>query len=405
MPTLSNPACELYPYQVVGRDYLAGSRRALLAFDVGLGKTRTALSAVPPGAGCVWVGPLSTLAGVAREASAVRPDLVQLPRPKRAGSGRNKADRVAPTLPAPGQIWTCHPQALPSLWHVDPARVGPLVVVLDESHNYRNLKSEIIHTLGSYTRVAAQVWALDATPVFDSPDDLWVLWCLMGWAQHVRGKAHFDGMVRGRTLLPFMLERGWCIRRTRSEVESDLKLPPLRTELVDLGAPPPMVWRPGLTLGEVRADLSVPKAEAVCAWLAVRERELGPCVLFFCHQAGAARACEILGARAGRIVGGVSETARKRDVAAFCAGELDHMVVSIQAGGVGLDGLQRRSRVVLRAETDWSPKAQHQAAARVWRIGQTEPCVEYVFAFSHWADEHVRELERRKAQQIDQTGF
>ena len=391
---------DLYPYQVAGRDWLARSPRALLAFDVGLGKTRTALKAIPPDAGCVWVGPLSTLAGVARECAAIRPDLEVLPRPKRGTKG-------AATLPQPGQIWACHPQALPSLWGVDPGRAPPLAVVLDESHNYRSLRSEIIHTLGSYTRIARWVWALDATPVFDGPDDLWVLWCLMGWGGAVRGKAHFDGLVRGGTVRAFMEERGWCMRRTLDDVARDLRLPPLVREPVNLGHPPALSWRPGLTLGEVRAALSVPKAEAVCAWLAARP-ELGPCVLFFVHQDGARRAGEILadrGLRVGRILGGVSETARKRDVAAFCAGELDHMLVSIQAGGVGLDGLQRRSRTVLRAETDWSPKAQHQAAARVWRIGQTEPCTEYVFTFEHWADQRVAEAEDRKGGACDLTGF
>jgi len=66
-----------------------------------------------------------------------------------------------------------------------------------------------------------------------------------------------------------------------------------------------------------------------------------------------------------------SESAKQKNKAkyAFIDGETDLFIMSLRSG-VGLDGLQKRARTVLFGELDWSPEVHKQVCGRLRRPGQ-----------------------------------
>ena len=68
-----------------------------------------------------------------------------------------------------------------------------------------------------------------------------------------------------------------------------------------------------------------------------------------------------------------SETPTQKEKAklSFINGETNLMIISLRSG-VGLDGLQKRCKMVVIGELDWSPKVHDQLIGRVDRDGQKE---------------------------------
>lgn len=84
---------------------------------------------------------------------------------------------------------------------------------------------------------------------------------------------------------------------------------------------------------------------------------------------------ELVVAKVGmvRFTGKETEKQRAKALADF-NGKGDVMVfLSSDAGGVGLDGLQSASHVVMHTELPWNPARLDQRTGRVYRIGQTKP--------------------------------
>ena len=76
--------------------------------------------------------------------------------------------------------------------------------------------------------------------------------------------------------------------------------------------------------------------------------------------------------RVGGILGGISDAQRTRDKDAFQRGELDVIVCSIQAAGVGLT--LTRATDTLFIERAWRPADLVQAEDRIYRIGTKNAC-------------------------------
>lgn len=119
-------------------------------------------------------------------------------------------------------------------------------------------------------------------------------------------------------------------------------------------------------IGIGKIDLIVAQAESLL--------QSGAVVVFAHHRAvvdGVAEALEASGHRVGLIVGGQSATERQSVVDGFQAGDLDVIVASLDAAGVGIT-LHRASQVVI-GELPWTAAGQDQAIDRVHRIGQDAP--------------------------------
>lgn len=104
-----------------------------------------------------------------------------------------------------------------------------------------------------------------------------------------------------------------------------------------------------------------------------------------------------------RYDGAVTIPQRKRALAAFKAGDSQHIVGTIAAMGEGLDGLQV-ARSLVRLDRDVTPARNDQIIARVRRSGQTADRVHVVdIVASDTTDEWVADLLARKTAGIERV--
>ena len=86
---------------------------------------------------------------------------------------------------------------------------------------------------------------------------------------------------------------------------------------------------------------------------------------------------------------------RSRRVAAFQAGEAAVFLISLKAGGVGLN--LTRADTVIHYDPWWNDAAERQASDRAHRIGQDKPVFVYQLITEGSVEERIAELQRRKA--------
>ena len=85
---------------------------------------------------------------------------------------------------------------------------------------------------------------------------------------------------------------------------------------------------------------------------------------------------------------------RKREVDAFQAGEGDLFLISLRAGGQGLN--LTAADYVLHLDPWWNPAVEDQASDRAHRIGQTRPVTIYRFVMKHTIEEKIVDLHASK---------
>ncbi len=85
---------------------------------------------------------------------------------------------------------------------------------------------------------------------------------------------------------------------------------------------------------------------------------------------------------------------RKREVDAFQAGEGDLFLISLRAGGQGLN--LTAADYVLHLDPWWNPAVEDQASDRAHRIGQTRPVTIYRFVMKDTIEEKIVDLHASK---------
>ena len=93
--------------------------------------------------------------------------------------------------------------------------------------------------------------------------------------------------------------------------------------------------------------------------------------------------------------GGLSATAREAEIAAFNAPGARAFILSLRAGGFGLN-LTKATHVV-HFDRWWNPAVESQATDRAHRIGQAKTVFVHAFITEGTLEEHVDELLERKA--------
>lgn len=143
-------------------------------------------------------------------------------------------------------------------------------------------------------------------------------------------------------------------------------------------------------IGIGKIDLIVAQTETLL--------QSGAVVVFAHHRAvvdGIQEALSAAGHRVGVIVGGQAATVRQEVIDRFQGGDLDVVVASIEASGVGIT-LHRASQVVI-GELPWTAAAQDQAIDRVHRIGQDEPVTAWRVIASSTLDKKLSDAVASKA--------
>jgi SNF2 family DNA or RNA helicase len=87
---------------------------------------------------------------------------------------------------------------------------------------------------------------------------------------------------------------------------------------------------------------------------------------------------------------------RAAPIAAFQDGPASVFLVSLKAGGVGLN--LTAADTVIHYDPWWNPATENQATDRAWRIGQTQPVFVYKLIARGTLEEKIQDLQRRKGE-------
>ena len=435
---------DLYPHQITGAQFLARRQFAFLWDEMGTGKTPTAIVACKlAGAKKILVCAPAVMRTTWYDEFTLWSDypttIVEgyITSPPGQGVTIVSHDCLAnqPLPIKPGKKpRTQEVYALPTL-----LRGGPYdVIILDEGHrgftDINATRAKAFYYPGGLVETARQVWTLTGTPLVNSAADLWlpaygplrqpVTW--WDWCQtYPLMKPSMDGLkptgIKNEQGLAQFL-RPHTLRRTIKSL--GINLPPLRTrewpielhsdELKAIMAgldPRATAARVRLALEDGR-DLSDPaiarvrhalgqaKAPFVTAHILSSHVKL-PLVVFFWHTEVRERICAALREQAQHLTvswidGTVTHSQFRAAKEWFQRGDIDVLLVQIQAGGVGLT--LTRSHHCILAELPWTAVARDQAIARIHRITQQHDCTADIFKVQDcWLENLLSSVIAKKA--------
>jgi SNF2 family DNA or RNA helicase len=311
-------------------------------------------------------------------------------------------------------------------------------VVFDECQELRHTGSDKYEAAKNLREGMKLAMGLSATPVFNFGGEIFnVLEILTPGAlgttdefhrEWCHGSYRTDPVVRDpKALGSYLRENFLMLRRTRKEVGREL--PPLQKIPQHIGSDPEeldkikdsavalakiiLAGKPQ-EVGEVmhaggqlsvilRQATGVSKASYVADFVRLVVESGEKVVCFLWHR----EVYTIIQAKLEDLKPAMftgSETAAEKVEARrkFMAGETKVLLMSLRAGQ-GLDGLQKVCRTVVIGELDWSPAVIDQCIGRVFRDGQTDPVTAYFLVADDGADPLISEklgLKRTQAEGI-----
>lgn len=438
----------LRPYQEEGYQWAMRLAEtglgAVLADDMGLGKTLQALAVLlarAAGGPALVIAPTSLIGNWQAEARRFAPSLRLMPYAE--GDAQGDRDALLADLGAGDVVLVSYQlQQLNGAafaarqWHT---------LVLDEAQAIKNAtakRSQAVHELGADFRLA-----LSGTPIENRLSELWSIMrvCnpgLLGtmgtfnlrFAVPIERDRHRGAQRTLRKLIaPFIL------RRTKAQVLDDL---PPRTELtmlVDADATEHAHYealrrqalrdaekameddKPGQSHLNILAQLTKLRRAACDPRLVTPEIKLvGAKVKAFGELAAELAAnghkalvfsqfvdflallkepLDAAGLRYQYLDGSTPALERTKRVAAFQGGDGDFFLISLKAGGFGLN-LTVADYVVI-ADPWWNPAAEDQASGRAHRIGQQRPVTVYRLVRAGTLEEKIVALHQDKRELAD----
>ncbi|EXJ15287.1 DEAD/DEAH box helicase [Imhoffiella purpurea] len=442
-PTLpSTLQAELRDYQVEGFRWLARLAHwgagACLADDMGLGKTLQALALILSRATegpTLVLAPMSVCSNWIAEAGRFAPTL----NPRRFGAG----DREEMLESAgPFDLLVCSY----GLLQTEGERLAAVkwaTIVADEAHAFKNAatkRSQAIMKLDAGFRMITT-----GTPIENHLGELWNLFRfinpgLLGSLDTFNRRfaapieQHQDSGARKRLR---QLLRPFVLRRLKSEVLSEL---PPRTEIsleLELGQAEAALYEavrrealakleteetnPGQKRMQLLAEIM--RLRRVCCHprLALPDSELSSSKLdafgeildelldnrhkalvfsqFVDHLSIIREYLDTRGIVYQYLDGSTPENQRKKAVAAFQAGEGDLFLISLRAGGSGLN--LTAADYVIHMDPWWNPAVEDQASDRAHRIGQERPVTIYRLVTKGTIEEKILALHASKRDLAD----
>lgn len=438
--TLRARGLTLFSHQVDGIRWLSGRTSAILADEMGCGKTAQTLLALPDRAPVVVVCP-AVAKGVWRtEAGRWRPEF----------SVEILAGRKSFRWPAPGEIVVLNYDILPAA--VPPDAPAGLVVVADECQRCKNPKAATTARFRALARIAlansGKVYQLSGTPLLNRPMELYTIlgnggpgllresfgsW--NGFVSAFRGRREqvargvyaweFAGPAEGDPTAAQALARV-MLRRRKEDVLPDL--PERIVQRIEVNDVDKSVYSlcdsvlsaieaRGMELEEVvtratgggmpgfedisrmRAACAAAKIPHAIALVEGYEEAGEPVVVASAHRAP----IDAIGSRPGwaSITGDTSAEERSRIQEEFQAGRLRGIAMTIQAGGVAVT-LTRASRMIL-VDLAWTPGINAQAEDRIHRIGQRNSCLYQHLVLQHPLEARIWSLLQEKRDLVDRT--
>lgn len=437
------PGKAIRPYQLDGISWLAPRSAAVLADDMGVGKTLQTLAAVPPRTPILVICPANAKGVWRREAAMWRPNLDVV-----TVEGRDNF-----RWPEPGQIVIMNYDILPKghkkecedkfclgcAAFLEKAPKG-LTVIGDEAHMLKSAKAQRTRAFRALAERARKVggrsWLLTATPLLNRPPELWNVFQCAGVAQIAfQNSATFKELFSARQDRFGATQWGApsdevasriqkvMLRRTKVDVAKDLprksyKILDVAIDKKTIALLDEVLKEIGSTSEEiealvesgrvlkfeqisaVRAALATAKIPAMLDRVQDYEDAEEPLVVFSVHRAP----IDALRNREGwKVITGdtVKPGERQGIEEAFQRGELKGVGCTIQAGGVAIT--LTRACNALMVDEMWTPGLNQQAEDRILRIGQERPVLIEKLVASHPLDERVALLLTRKAELVEAT--
>jgi len=434
-PTLQ---AELRDYQVEGFTWMSRLARwgagACLADDMGLGKTVQAIAVMLDHAEagpCLVVAPTSVCPNWQAEIARFAPTLAT----HRLSAASDRAALVAGL----GQrdVLVCSY----GLLHGETELLGGLswqMVVLDEAQAIKNADSK--RAQASLVLQAGFRLALSGTPVENDLDELWSLFNFVnpgllgsreGFQKRFALPIERDRDAHARQALRSLI-RPFLLRRTKAAVLSEL---PPRTEqtmevemdeaerafyeamrqraletIAALDAPEgkrkihilaeitrlrraccnPALIDPAAGVPSGKLDAFLDLVDDL-----VRNRHRALVFSQFVGHLGLVRAAlDARGIHYEYLDGSTPSAERERRVAAFQAGGAELFLISLRAGGTGLN--LTAADYVVHLDPWWNPAVEDQASDRAHRIGQERPVTIYRLIMQDSIEERIVRLHRDK---------
>ena len=448
LPTVPVPAglqAELRPYQQQGLDWLqflgAHGLAGILADDMGLGKTLQTLAhvQVEKESGrlttpALVIAPVSLMGNWQREAARFCPGLRTL---VMHGGGRHEAasamaDHDLVIVPY-SLLQRDRGRWLSQTWHL---------VALDEAQNIKNASTQAAQVV--FDLKASQRLCLSGTPMENHLGELWSLFHFLmpgflgsreGFRKRFRVPIEKQGDMRRQTELraritPFML------RRTKDLVAHEL--PPkvetlMRVELsgkqADLYETVRLSTEQAVREALSSRGLAKSQITILDALLKLRQACCDPRLLKLdaAHKVkGSAKLEQLMELLTGMLTEGrrvllfsqftsmltlieaelrqrgltwtkLTGQSRNRDaiIEQFTSGQVPLFLISLKAGGVGLNLPQ--ADTVIHYDPWWNPAVENQATDRAHRIGQTRSVWVVKLVAQGTIEERILEMQERKA--------
>ena len=437
---------ELRDYQRDGFTWLARLAHwgvgACLADDMGLGKTLQALALIllrAPNGPTLVVAPTSVCTNWIAEAERFAPTLkIKLFGPGERADMIEQAGAFDVIVASYGLLQNEALQFTKKRWHT---------IVMDEAQSFKNAatrRSQVVMALqGDFKMVAT------GTPLENHLGELWNLFRfinpgLLGTADQFQ--LRFAGPIekaqdkRAESAARARLKRltqPFILRRTKSQVLTEL---PPRTEIVlpvELSPEETALYeslrREAL---DKLASLEAPQSQKSIAILAEMMRLRRACcnpelvapglgiassklatfahlvegllenrhkVLVFSqfvdHLSLIRKHLDAREIRYQYLDGSTPMQERKKRVDAFQAGEGDLFLISLKAGGVGIN--LTAADYVIHMDPWWNPAVEDQASDRAHRMGQLRPVTIYRLVARHTIEEGIVDLHRHKRDLAD----
>ena len=95
-----------------------------------------------------------------------------------------------------------------------------------------------------------------------------------------------------------------------------------------------------------------------------------------------------------KLIGSTKD--REQVINQFRDGETDIFLISLKAGGVGLNLVE--ADTIIHYDPWWNPAVENQATDRVYRIGQDKPVFVYKLIVENSIEQKILELQKKKKQ-------
>ncbi|RAZ69533.1 DEAD/DEAH box helicase [Planococcus maitriensis] len=458
-PLPENLKTELRPYQKTGFDYLTFMREEgfglCLADDMGLGKTVQLIAYLlhvhseKPKQPSLIICPTSVLGNWQKELERFAPDLKVA---THYGSNRPKGQAFLDSLASE------QPDVVLSTYGIassDSDEIQSLTwtsITLDEAQNIKNMYTKQSRTIRKFK--GQHHIALTGTPIENRLSELWSIFDFINKGYLYRIKQFQEAFMvpierddseqakekLRQRIQPFLL------RRTKKDPELQLNLPekleqleycPLTPEqaalyeglvqdtvqkmgtltgfekkglvLKMLSKLKQLCNHPSLYLKEpyTTADELLPRSQKLerIVTLAGEIAERGEQCLIFTQYIGMGHLLqqalnELYGHEVPFLTGHMPKHQRDSLVAAFQNGEFPIFILSLKAGGTGLN--LTAATHVLHADRWWNPAVENQATDRAYRIGQTQFVHVHKFVTIGTIEEKIDSLLTQKQSMSDQ---